>query len=296
MEKIFNELLSDTTKNIEKEMIDTYKGEYYDLFKSIFDDAENGIYIVDYDGNIVEMNNLFAEMFGYEKSELINEHYSLLISEDSRPVVNRNHYKIFNGINILKAEEKVRHKNGTYFYIQTSNLRVNDEFGNSLRITTAVDITARLKKELVQSVLLKISNLANLNINFEKLFPSIHDAVSELIPIKNFAVCVKNKRTGDIDIPYNLSEKNDNRTSLIKEHRYIEKERKATILDEYKIEKLVEEGILANYETIPKIFLGEIDLEDRGRHFREAHSSALGGKCEQTHAAVFPVGNSVPIC
>ena len=33
-------------------MIDSYKGEYFNLFKSIFDDAKNGICIVDYDGKI----------------------------------------------------------------------------------------------------------------------------------------------------------------------------------------------------------------------------------------------------
>ena len=85
-------------------------------------------------------------------------------------------------MDILKADEKVKHKNGTYFYIQTSNLRVNDEQGRKLRITTAVDVTNRLKNELIQSVLLKISNLTNLNVPIDQIFTSVHEAVCQLFP------------------------------------------------------------------------------------------------------------------
>ena len=106
-------MISSNKNSIDAKMNNSYKGEYYDLFKSFFDDAKNGICIVDFDGKIIELNNLYAEMFGYSKDELINQHYSLLISDDSHPVVEKNHHKIFNGTNILKAEEKVKHKNGT---------------------------------------------------------------------------------------------------------------------------------------------------------------------------------------
>ncbi len=116
-------MISSNKNSIDNKMNNSYKGEYYDLFKSFFDDAKNGICIVDFDGKIIELNNLYAEMFGYSKEELINQHYSKLISEDSHPIVQKNHYKIFNGTNILKAEEKVKHKNGTSFYVQTTNIK-----------------------------------------------------------------------------------------------------------------------------------------------------------------------------
>ena len=34
---------------------------------------------------LVELNNLYAEMFGYEKNELIGKDYSTLIAGDSHP-------------------------------------------------------------------------------------------------------------------------------------------------------------------------------------------------------------------
>lgn len=77
-------------------MINSYKGENFDLIKSIFDDTENGICIVDFRGKIIELNNLYADMFGYNHNELIDQHYSKLISDDSLPIVEQNHKKIFN--------------------------------------------------------------------------------------------------------------------------------------------------------------------------------------------------------
>jgi PAS domain S-box-containing protein len=245
------------SNSIENGMIDSYKGEYYDLFKSIFDSAENGICIVDYDGKIVELNNLYADMFGFEKEELIGEHYSIVISEDSQDVVERNHGKIFNGTNILKAEEKVKHKNGTFLYVQTTNLRVNDEYGQRLRITTAVDISSRLRNELVQSVLLKISNLTNLNTPHDELFASIHQAVCQLLPIKNFAVCVNNKITNKLEFPFSISEIGiDDEALLEVEHNYIKRIGESTIINSESIKALIDNNELNSTDIYPTSILG----------------------------------------
>ncbi len=250
-------MIRNNVNTTENDMIDSYKGDNYDLFKSIFDAAENGICIVNYDGIIIELNNLYAEMFGFEKKELIGKHYSIVISEDSQKVVKSNHSKIFNGISILKAEEKVKHKNGTVFYIQTSNLRVNDEYGKKLRITTAIDISSRLRNELVQSVLLKISNLANFNTHHNELFASIHQAVCQLLPIKNFAVCVINKITGNLEFPFSISEiGSDNEAVLEVEHNYIKNIGESTILDSETIRKLLDNNELKSADIFPTSILG----------------------------------------
>lgn len=246
---------SDTT--IERKMSNAYKGEYYDIFKSFFDDAKNGICIVNFDGKIIELNNIYAKMFGYSKEDLLNKHYSQLISEDSHLTVEQNHYKIFNGSNILKADEKVKHKNGTHFYVQTTNIKVNDEFGNKLRITTAVNTSSRLRNELVQSVLLKISNLTNSTAHSESLYASIYQAITELLPIRNFAVCVKNKISNETEIAFNRNEaQSGNDSQTIDEHKYIMKMAQTVKLTENSITTLVKENELNPYKVLPKLIIG----------------------------------------
>jgi len=240
-----------------KEEIDSSSGKYRDLFKTVFDDSDSGICIVNFEGKFVEINNNYAEMLGYSKEELLGQHYSLILTEDSKSVVDSNHLKIFNGTNILKAEEKVKHKNGTFFYIQTTNFRVNDEQGNKLRITTAFDISSRLRNELVQSVLLKISNLVNESTLNEQFYSSIYEYICQLMPVKNFAVCLLHEQSKNLDIPFLLSESNyDQKDYLIEEHEYIERNNKSILLDEFNIEYLIENDELLKYNSNPKAILG----------------------------------------
>ena len=250
--------MSSSNQNaIEKKMNNSYRGEYYEIFKSFFDDAKNGICIVDYEGKIIELNNLYAQMFGYTKEDLLDQHYSQLVSQDSHATVQDNHYKVFNGTNILKAEEKVKHKNGTLFYVQTTNIKINDEFGNKLRITTAVNTSNRLRNELLQSVLLKISNLTNSTTPGEQLFASIYQAITELMPIRNFSVCIKNQSTNELEIPYTRNDKHPiDKSSIAKEHCYIENIKDTVLLSEHSILSLIQKHTLDAYEITPTLFIG----------------------------------------
>ncbi|MBK7105471.1 MAG: PAS domain S-box protein [Ignavibacteriae bacterium] len=250
-------LINSENTVIGKELEENSKERYIDFFKSVFNEAQTAICIADFEGNIVEINKHFAELFGYEKSELVGIPYLNLLSEDSQNVARENHLKIFNGINILKAEEKVKHKNGTYFYIQTTNLRVNDEDGNKLRITTAIDVTNRLKNELVQSVLLQISNIINKSKLDNNLYDSIYKYLTQLMPIKNFAVCLLNSKNNQLGFPFLLSEiEFDEKHNLEEEFKFIQKTGASYILDEKDIELLVTNSQLFEYIAKPNTILG----------------------------------------
>lgn len=241
----------------EIDLEESNKGKYLELFKSLFNDAESAICIVNFDGKILEANNLFSKMFGYTQDEITGQEYSFLLSEDSQLISFQNHTKIFNGTNILKAEEKVKHKNGTYFYIQTTNLRVNDEDGNKLRITTAINVTGRLKNELLQSVLLQIANLVSKAALNKGFYNSIYKAATQLMPINNFAVCLCNPKANKLEFPFILNEVNvDEKPNLEAEYGYIKKNDNAVLLDEQSIEYLIENSELLNYNITPKTIIG----------------------------------------
>ncbi len=241
----------------ESSLTDIPQGKYINLFKSYFNDTQNAICIVNYEGKIIELNKIFVDMFGYEKEELIGLNYSSLLSDDSKPVVDENHLKIFNGTNILKAEEKVKHKNGTYFYIQTTNLKVNDDEGNKLRITTAVNITGRLKNELLQSTLLEISNLVNSSPLDVEFYASIYKSVTQLMPISNFAVCLINSTNQHIEFPFIQSEYEfDETPNLIEEFRYVQNNKIPVLLDELNIEFLLENSTFLKYAIKPRTIIG----------------------------------------
>lgn len=242
---------------IGKDLDENNSEKYVDFFKSIFNESQTAICIVNFDGKIIEINKHFADLFGYEKNELVGKDYVNLLSEDSQSVASSNHLKVFNGTSILKAEEKVKHRNGTYFYVQTTNFRVNDDDGNKLRITTAIDVTKRLKNELVQSVLLQISNLINqcdIDCDF---YESIYNYLTQLIPIKNFAVSLLNSKTNQIEFPFHLNEfEFDEKHNLIEEFKYIQSVGSSVLLNSFEIEELISNANLCEYINRPLSIIG----------------------------------------
>ncbi len=251
--------MNKTFENIPKDidLEENLVGKNLELFKSFFNDAQTAICIVNYEGKIIEINKLFAQMFGYKKNDLLGHDYSILLSEDSKSISEQNQCKIFNGTSILRAEEKVKHKNGTNFYIQTTNFRVNDDNGNKLRITTAINVTSRLKNELLQSVLLQISNLVNNSALDENLYNSIFKAINQLMPINNFAVCLCNSECNELEFPFIQSNiECDENLYLNEVFNYLKKDNKSILLGETDINNLIINKELFNYNLKPKTIIG----------------------------------------
>lgn len=231
--------------------------EDQNYFKNIFDNNQNGICIVGSNGIITEVNYNYSKMFGYSIDELVGEHFRIISTPDSVAQIEQNHKSIFNSTSNLKAEEKVKHKNGTYFYIQTTNTRINDESGNGLRVTTAIDISSRLRIELVQSVLLKISNLASTPTTEDEFYKSIYDAIGQLMPVKNFAICLINHSTQKLDFPFILNEFNRREeANLNKEFNYLQNSGNSILLEKHKIDSLIDNKHLPEYIDKPHSIVG----------------------------------------
>jgi PAS domain S-box-containing protein len=227
------------------------------LFENNFNKSKSAICIVSHDGKFINVNKEYAKLFGYGTDDLIGKHFSIIAAHDSKKILLENHNKIFNGADFLKTEEKVMHKNGTYFYIESTNQRVNNEEGEKIRISSVKNISDRLKNELIQSVLLEISKLSSKSIATEDLFTFIHNAISHLMPAKNFAVCLEDESKKKIDFPYIYNEFNDDeKNSLEKEFEFLKKEKNSILLDKNKIEELLNNKFVPNYKQIPHSFVG----------------------------------------
>ncbi len=231
--------------------------QYSKLFENNFNKSASAMCIIDQDGKFINVNKKYAKLFGYNSNELIGKHFSIIATEDSEKTLLENHQKVFNDIDFLKTEEKVKHKNGTYFYIESTNQRVNNEDGDKIRISTVKNISNRLKNELVQSVLLEISKLSSQSIETEKLFSLIHNAISHIMPVKNFAVCLEDESKKKINYPYIYNEFNkDEKKSLEKEFRLLKNEKQSVLLNEDKIETILNNKFNPDYKNIPHSFVG----------------------------------------
>lgn len=170
-------------------------------YRSIFENAVEGIVLTDNDGNILTLNTAFSKMIGYERPE---ELYGKNIKE-----LYVNQSEIENLIEILKNENFVRgyetrilRKDGSQLVISHSLSTIKDEKGNILNYVLIIeDITEKKEKEEEIRVLREHYYQSQKMESLGTLTGGIaHDFNNFLTAIKGFASLAKMKIKNDTHI------------------------------------------------------------------------------------------------
>lgn len=90
-------------------------------FRSLFDDAADGIFIADSDGRYIDMNLSACSMLGYSREELIGKCIADLIPEkDVARVTSAKKYFLQNPEHVRLEEWELKHKDGRYIQVEVS--------------------------------------------------------------------------------------------------------------------------------------------------------------------------------
>lgn len=114
-------------------------------FKLLFNNSSDEIFLADFDGNFVEVNNEALRKLGYSREELMQKNFTDIKTTKYIPLVSRNIDIILkNGKHIYETEHVT--KEGAIIFLEM-NSRVIDYFGKKLILTIARDITERKEME-----------------------------------------------------------------------------------------------------------------------------------------------------
>jgi len=80
-------------------------------YRSLIDQASDAIMITDLQGNFMDVNSWFCEMFGYSKEELLRMNIDSLIDPEELKVRPIRFDRLANGQHIF-SERRMIHKNG----------------------------------------------------------------------------------------------------------------------------------------------------------------------------------------
>ena len=149
-------------------------------YRSIFENATDGIYQTSLSGDLFNANPALAEMFGYDLApELIYD----FTEEEVRIYVDNNRRREFLDLmqqqgTVLKFESQVQHRNGTIIWVSENAHTVYDQQGQpQFYEGMMVDITERKWAEtqvnLLQSIILKISELEDVESALEVVLEEI---------------------------------------------------------------------------------------------------------------------------
>ena len=126
-------------------------------YKQLINEASDGIFLNDFNGNVLDANPYGIKMFGYSEKELLNKNLADLSLKDESLNMPLTYTRILEG-QTLRTESKLLKKDGTLFYGEVSAKKLS----NSTILSIVRDITQRKQLELTaQENLAKFSKAYN---------------------------------------------------------------------------------------------------------------------------------------
>ena len=140
-------LAVDITDKLEKENIYYRNKERY---RTLFEQAPLAFIVSDRRTNIIDWNQKAEEIFGWQKEEVLDKNFNLLIPEDCYAEVTEMTEKLFSGLQNYNNNniDKNIARDGSEIYCEWNNAIIRDQKDNIIEvISIARDITERLKVE-----------------------------------------------------------------------------------------------------------------------------------------------------
>jgi PAS domain S-box-containing protein len=149
-ETLLTVILRDITERLEAE---TQNLENVAKFRGIFEDAAYAIGVADRDGKYLEVNDALAELFGYERQEMIGLPFSAVTAPETLERDLDQFNALVSGKRIsIRIEKTYMRKNGERFEAQLVSKAVYDNDGEfKFTIVLIDDITQR--KQVEQTIL-----------------------------------------------------------------------------------------------------------------------------------------------
>jgi len=91
--------------------------------------------VTDHNGNFVEVNDAYTELYGYTREELIGNHFSLVLPDEYKQYGTNMHNDFIAGAVEMPAEWTVMNKRGDLIRISAEAIRVEEEDEQPLKLT-----------------------------------------------------------------------------------------------------------------------------------------------------------------
>ena len=174
-------------------------------FRSIFENAVEGIYQSTPDGRFISVNPAMARMFGYASADEMIEAISDIGREFYLDRSHRDEFKraMEKGDFVAGLETQVQRKDGTRIWISETSRAVRNVIGRVCYYEgTIEDVTSRKRAEAERHVSFEIIHAANVTDNLDALLHRIHQALTRVLYAENCFVALHDPVTGIFSFPF----------------------------------------------------------------------------------------------
>ncbi len=175
-------------------------------FRSIVENSHLGILIVNMNYQFEYVNDQLCKILLSTKERLIGSDFRDFLSEESLRIVSDRYKMRQRGIEVPSEYEiKLVREDGEKRFVKLSSTVVNFS-GNIKTISQVLDITEIVRKEKLQSVLLKISQAVNEVNNLREFLKLVREELSNILDTTNFYIALYDKNTDRYNFPYFVDE------------------------------------------------------------------------------------------
>jgi PAS domain S-box-containing protein len=111
------------------------------LLNAIIDASKMGVCIVDHRNKIVEVNDLFCEIYGYDRESLLNQSYSVLKPENYRDRASLDYQNYIEGKHQQNSLRHILTKSGQRKTVYAFSAHLTDEKGHKQRAHNIIDVS-----------------------------------------------------------------------------------------------------------------------------------------------------------
>ena len=191
-------------KNLEKAELNIKQSE--ERFKLVAKATNEVIWEQDFETKKIWRSDNFTLIFGWNLDEFGNTDEELLKKihpDDVANISNNISQFLLSKDEIWEAEYRMLKKDGTYAWVCDRAYLLKYENGTPIRVVGSMaDITLRKRAELVQNIILNISNASQTEMDLEELLEFIQKELGRIVDTKNFFVAFYNKENDTLHIPY----------------------------------------------------------------------------------------------
>lgn len=247
------------------------------LFRCIFEQASEGVVLLDITGKVILLNETMENLTGMKAKNVIGKYvwdffeaFAATVEIKRDEVPDPGKWQGFfetpptTSVSLEYSFFDERHKLHTHKQTLVPIKSKNED----LFVLLLMDLTPMRRSQVITSILHKISHAVNIEGSLDDLFHTIHQALGKVVDVTNFYIALYDSRSNLITFPYLVDEMseinspieaNDN-TSLTAQ---IISEGRTLLLDERAIEQRTTDrdfmGILCkNFLGIPLMLAGKV--------------------------------------
>jgi diguanylate cyclase (GGDEF)-like protein/PAS domain S-box-containing protein len=229
-------------------------------FHSLFQHANDAIFVESFDGKILAVNQKVSDWYGYSETELLQMSVTGLVPKEVSNTFPKILDQLRSGGGFVTEAVGVR-KDGKIFPTEVSGRLISWGDGEAVLVLVR-DVTERKRTEQIQSVLFRISNALITTKDLNELFISIHNDLSTIVDTKNFFIALYDEDNNEISVPYYVDEENqDTKFPVVVPAgktftSYVIKSGKPLFVTDEEAQKLIKAGKIEIVGARSKIWVG----------------------------------------